>query len=118
MSLLFQLSPPPCVKCGTTTVLTMGNPPGPSPRRSSTLSLRGNSSKRMSLLLVLALLQRYHQAIRRCHLGAARYLRLCIQCHINRIKMAPMVAATKVRMKPITWIFRSVDPPRPASRLD
>src|SRR5262249_13517018 len=25
----------------------MGKPPGPSPRRSSTLSLRGNSSKRM-----------------------------------------------------------------------
>jgi len=39
-------------------------------------------------------------------LAAARHLRLCTQCHINRIKMAPMVAATKVRMKPNTWIFR------------
>src|SRR5262245_1594041 len=31
----------------------MGKPPDPAPRRSSTLSLRGSSSKRMSALLVL-----------------------------------------------------------------
>src|SRR5262245_54539986 len=38
--------------------------------------------------------------------GGAACLAGRARCHMNRIRMAPMVAATRVRMKPNTGIFR------------